>query len=54
MRPIQKPEVMVSVVQSKIDAAGRLTDEKTREALRDLLEALAAWVEQLRSTRPRI
>lgn len=53
MRPIQKPEVMVSVVQSKIDAAGRLTDEKTREALRGLLEALAAWVEQLRSTRPR-
>jgi len=48
MRPVQKPEVMVSLAQNKIDAAGRLTDEKTREAIRGLLEALAAWVEQLR------
>jgi hypothetical protein len=52
MRPIQKPEVMVALAQDKIDAAGRLTDKKTREAVRGLLEALAAWVEQLRSTRP--
>jgi chromate reductase, NAD(P)H dehydrogenase (quinone) len=48
MRPVQKPEVMVSFAQDKIDAAGRLTDEKTREAIRKLLEALAAWVGQLK------
>ena len=48
MRPVQKPEVMVSLAQSKIDAAGRLTDEKTRETIRGLLEALAAWVRELK------
>jgi chromate reductase len=47
MRPVQKPEVMVPLVQTKIDAAGRLTDEKTREAIRGLLVALAAWVREL-------
>lgn len=48
MRALLKPEVMVSLAQNKIDAAGKLTDEKTREAIRGLLVALAAWVEQLR------
>lgn len=48
MRPIQKPEVIVSLAQNKIDGAGRVTDEKTRGAVKALLEALAAWVEQLR------
>jgi chromate reductase len=48
MRPIQKPEVLVSHVDEKVDAAGRLTDEKTREDIRKLLEALADWVKQLR------
>jgi chromate reductase len=46
MRPVQKPEVMVSLAQNKIDVAGRLTDEKTRGAIRALLEALTALVRQ--------
>lgn len=43
MRPIQKPEVLVSRAQDKIDASGRLTDEKTSVSIRALLEALAEW-----------
>jgi chromate reductase len=48
MRPIQKPEVLVSHVDEKVDASGRLTDEKTRESIEKLLAALAGWVAQLR------
>ncbi len=48
MLPIQKPEVLVPTAQDKIDGSGRLTDEKTRKFIRDLLVALAGWVEQVR------
>lgn len=44
---IQKPEVMVSRAHEKFDAEGRLTDEPSRKAIRDLLEALAAWTLRL-------
>ncbi len=44
---LNRPEVFVSAAHTKVDASGRLTDEKTREALRGLLEALRAWVEKL-------
>ena len=48
MRPIQKPEVLVSLAQDKIDASGRLTDQKTRKSIGDLLAALADWTRQLK------
>jgi chromate reductase len=48
MLPVQKPEVLVAKAQDKIDASGKLTDEITRNHVRGLLEALAAWTEQVR------
>lgn len=49
LRMLARPEVMIGGAGSKIDDAGRLTDEETRKRLRQLLEALAAWTRQLRA-----
>jgi chromate reductase len=43
-RVVENPEVHVSRVQDKVDAEGRLTDEPTREKLRQLLEVLVSRV----------
>jgi chromate reductase len=43
-----EPEVAVPRADEKFDADGRLTDEKTREYIRKLLEALAGWTERLK------
>ena len=45
--PINKPEVFITLAQTKFDAEGRLTDEATRGFIRALLEALAAWTGKL-------
>jgi chromate reductase len=42
-RALLRPEVMVARVQEKVDAQGRLTDDKTRGFIRDLLMALQVW-----------
>jgi chromate reductase len=47
MLPLNRPEVMVATAEGKFDAAGRLTDEPTRQRVRELLEALAAWTKRL-------
>ena len=41
------PEVLVSSAAAKFDAENTLTDEETREEVRDLLKALVAWVRRL-------
>jgi chromate reductase len=43
-RLLNKPEVMVSFAQDKIDAEGRLHDEPTREKIRKMVEALVEAV----------
>ena len=43
MYPMNQPEVMVSFAQDKVDGSGRLTDEKTRKRIKELLESLVAW-----------
>ena len=43
MFPLNQPEVMVPFAQDKVDGNGRLTDEKTRKKIRELLESLVAW-----------
>jgi chromate reductase len=48
MYPINKPEVFVSFAGQKFDEQGRLTDEKTKEFIRALLEALVNWSRRLR------
>ena len=48
MLPINRPEVMVSSANEKIDKDGRVTDAKTREKIRELLESLVAWTRRLK------
>ncbi len=43
MLPLNQPEVMVAFAQDKVDGKGRVTDEKTRKKIRELLESLIAW-----------
>ena len=47
MVPINRPEVMVSFANEKIDKDGRVTDPKTREKIRELLESLIVWTRRL-------
>lgn len=42
-----RPEVLVNRAGEKFDEGGSLTDETTREHVRGLLEALAAWTARL-------
>ncbi len=44
---LNKPEVLVARPWEKFDAEGNLTDEASRQALRALLEAFAAWIKRL-------
>jgi|SRR5208283_1879843 len=44
---LNQPEVMVPFAQEKIDKDGRVTDKKTRELIRELLENLVDWTGRL-------
>ena len=44
---LNQPEVMVAFAREKIDKDGRVTDQKTREKIRELLESLVAWTRKL-------
>ena len=46
--PLNQPEVMVPFVDKKVDETGRLTDEKTREKIGELMASLIAWTERLK------
>jgi chromate reductase, NAD(P)H dehydrogenase (quinone) len=48
MHPVNQPEVMLPSAADNIDANGRLTNEQTRELIRQLLEALVAWTNRLK------
>ena len=45
--PLSRPEVMVSFAHEKIDQKGNVTDVKTREKIKELVAALAAWTRKL-------
>ena len=45
---LNQPEVMVPFAQDKIDKDGNVTDEKTREKIRELLENLVTWTRRLK------
>jgi chromate reductase len=47
MHPLNQPEVLVPAVQDKVDPSGCITDEKTRDLVRQLLKALVAWARRL-------
>jgi chromate reductase len=44
---LNQPEVMVSFAHERIDKDGKVTDQKTRELIRQLLENLVAWTIRL-------
>ena len=48
MHPLNRPEVMVPFAQEKVDDKGRLTDQKTREKIAELVEALIVWTRRLK------
>jgi chromate reductase len=45
---LNQPEVMVSFAQEKIGKDGKVTDQKTREKIRELLQSLVAWTKRLK------
>ena len=44
MYPLNRPEVMVPFAHEKIDKGGKVTDSKTLEKIRELLESLVDWI----------
>lgn len=48
---LNRPEVVIAQAGEKFDAEGNLTDEKTAQSIRALLEALVTWTLQLRRGR---
>ncbi len=49
MHPLNLPEVFVSFAHQKFDENGKLTDDKTKEFISQLLVALVAWTKKLGS-----
>ena len=47
--PINQPEVMIGNASERFDAEGNLTDEKTREYIRKLLQGLADWAARIQT-----
>jgi chromate reductase, NAD(P)H dehydrogenase (quinone) len=45
---LSKPEMMVPKAQDKFDKDGNLTDEHTKEKIKEVVEALATWTERLK------
>src|SRR5258706_10111053 len=50
MHPLNRPEVMIGDCAKKFDEAGNLTDEKTRDFIRQMTESLVAWTKRLSTT----
>ncbi len=46
--PLNRPEIMVPFAESKFDETGRLTDETTREKVKELLVELVRWIRKLK------
>jgi chromate reductase len=51
MYPVNKPEVMVPFAQNSINEQGQVTDQKTKDKIRELLESLVTWAARLKSNR---
>jgi chromate reductase len=48
MRPLNQPEVMVPFATNSINEQGEITDQKTKDKIKELLAALCVWTIQLR------
>ena len=47
MYPVNHPEVMVPSANEKIGPDGKVTDEKTKKKIRELLESLVVWTRRM-------
>ena len=47
MFPINQPEVMIGNAQERFDAEGNLTDDETKEFIRQLLQNLVEWTRRI-------
>jgi len=45
---LNRPEIMIASAHEKFDADGKLTDEKTRDFIQQMLMSLAAWTNSLK------
>jgi chromate reductase, NAD(P)H dehydrogenase (quinone) len=50
MFPINQPEVMIGNASERFDAAGNLTDDTTKDFIRQLLQSLVSWTQRIRQT----
>ncbi|MDI6753973.1 MAG: NAD(P)H-dependent oxidoreductase [Thermodesulfobacteriota bacterium] len=48
MYALNQPEVMVPFANEKFDQSGTLTDQKTKEKMKELLEGLISWAQRLK------
>lgn len=51
MHPLNRPEVMIANANERFDEHGNLTDEDTREHIRQLIQSLITWTRQLQKAR---
>ncbi len=47
MYPINQPEVMIGNAAERFDAKGNLTDESTKDFIRQLLQNLVDWTRRI-------
>ena len=52
MYPMNRPQVIVAMAEEKFDSASKLTDEKVRQRVRELVLALVAWTMKMRPEGP--
>jgi chromate reductase len=52
MFPLNRPEVMIADAAKRFDAKGNLTDETSKQLIRELLQGLIRWSRQLEKARP--
>ena len=48
MHPLNHPEVMMPLAEDNVDADGNVTNEQTKQLIRELLEALVQWTRRLK------
>jgi chromate reductase len=47
MFPVNQPEVMIGNASARFDAEGNLTDDATKEFIRQLLQNLVDWTRRI-------
>jgi chromate reductase len=52
MFPINQPEVMIGNASKRFDSEGNLTDDKTKEFIRQLLQSLVEWTNRIAQPQP--